>query len=194
MKHKSNIALLLATVALGLFSFTTAIQSDSYHVLTEKSKVVWVGKKLGGEHTGIVKLKSGSITMDGDVITSGEMVVDMKSIKVTDSESQKLLNHIKGSDFFNVAKHPTSKLIITGSKLVGTDSLKVSGKMTILDKTNPITFYAVNTGKTENFRIYSADLSIDRTKYGITYKSSMLGDATIYDDFDLKIKLALKKD
>ncbi len=183
----------IGLTAISLMSFTAAVTSENFTAVKEKTKIEWTGRKVGGEHEGIVKLKSGDVTLDGDIITSGTLVMDMTTIKPTDTESKKLTNHIKGEDFFNVKAFPESKLVITGSKAMKDGKLEVTGKMTILGKTNDITFMATNTGKTENYRIYATNISIDRTKYGITYKSSILGDATIKDNFDIKVKLVLKK-
>ncbi|MBO6515975.1 MAG: YceI family protein [Bacteroidia bacterium] len=196
-KKIKNITLLLLA-ATSLFAFKTATQEETFNVLKDKSKVQWIGRKTGGMHEGVVAIKSGSLTLDGDVITSGTIVVDMTTVRATDTESKKLANHIKSEDFFNVSAYPESKIVITGSKVLGTDSLgitklEVTGNMTILDKTNPITFIARNTGKSDLSRIYRANLTIDRTKYGITYKSSALGNAYIKDNFELKVKIAAKK-
>jgi polyisoprenoid-binding protein YceI len=180
-------------IATSLMSFTAAVTSEKYTAVKEKTKIQWTGKKVGGEHEGIVKLKSGELTMEGDIITAGTLIMDMTTIRPTDTESKKLSNHIRGEDFFNVKAYPESKLVITSSKALEGDKLEITGKMTILDKTQDITFIAVNTAKTENYRFYSSNISIDRTKYGITYKSSLLGDATIRDNFDIKVKLVVKK-
>ncbi len=198
MKNNLKYSLLVVLIGITLFSFTESITSLDYEVLTAKSEVKWTGRKPGGEHTGTVDLKSGSFSIENDIITSGSFVLDMTSIKVTDSESQKLLNHIKSEDFFNVQKYTESKLVITSGKSTAVDdkgkhTLELTGNLTILDKTLPITFTAKNTAKTENFMVYSSSITIDRTKYGITYKSSLLGDAMINDEFDMDIKLFAKK-
>lgn len=198
MINRIKTTSILATAALALFSFTMAVTGDGYTVLTSKSSVKWTGYKPGGQHQGTVDIKSGSFTLDGDIIQTGSVVIDMTSLKVTDSESTKLYNHLRGEDFFNVAKHKTSTLTIKSSKSVSVDTsgrhtLEVTGDLTILGKTQPITFKATNTAKTDNYMFYYTNLTIDRTKFGITYKSSMLGDAMINDDFDLAIKIIAKK-
>ncbi len=187
-----------ALAALTLMSFTLAIQEVSYSVRLDKSKVEWTGRKISGQHVGIIKIKSGSFKLTENLISSGKFVIDMTTIKATDTENPKLANHIKGEDFFNVKTYPESTLTITGSTSQGVDSLgvetlEVTGTMTILDKTKDITFKARNTATTENFVIYKVKLNIDRTAYGITYKSSALGEATIHDNFELKIKLVGEK-
>ncbi len=198
MNKKTKTTTILSLIGLTLLSFTAAVTATDYTVLASKSTVKWTGYKPGGEHQGIVKIKSGTLSMEEDMITSGNIVIDMPTIKVTDSESTKLLNHLKGQDFFNVAKFPTSTLVLTDCKSLSVDStgkhtLQMTGNMTILGKTQSLTFTAVNTAKTANYMFYNAKLTIDRTKFGITYKSSLLGDAMIKDNFDLAIKLIAKK-
>ena len=189
---KSMLLTLLAAFGITLMSF---VQDDSseYKVRTDKSELQWIGRKMGGEHTGLVGLKSGSFTVKDSVITAGTFVIDMTSISVTDSESKKLLNHVKGVDFFNVDQFKESKLVITGSTKDGKDMLKVSGNLTIVGKTNPITFSAHRIGQTEHYLLYSAVIKIDRTKWGIEYRSSAVGDAFIDDVFDIKVKLTSEK-
>lgn len=198
MIKKIKTSAFLAFVALSLFSFTTAITGVDYTVLGAKSSIKWTGYKPGGEHQGIVNIKSGNLTIEDDIIQSGTVVIDMPTIKVTDSESPKLLRHLKSEDFFNVVNYPTSTLVIKSSKSIGVDTvgkhtLEVIADLTILGKTQSITFKAMNTAKTDNYMFYNSNITIDRTKFGITYKSSLLGDAMIKDNFDLVVKLRAKK-
>ncbi len=175
-------------IALSLNSFTASDTSETFKARTDKSDVVWIARKVGGEHTGTVDLKSGSFEVKDELITSGTFIMDMTTIEITDTESKKLHNHLRSKDFFHVDVYKESKLVITGSKLVE-GKLMVSGNLTIRDITNPISFEAVNIGKTENFRIYSSTMSVDRTKYGIVYRSSAVGDTFIKDFFDIKVKI-----
>ena len=73
-------------------SFTAAITAQTdFTILASKSNVKWTGYKPGGQHQGTVDVKSGSFAMDGDIIQSGSVVIDMTSLKVTDSESSKVI-------------------------------------------------------------------------------------------------------
>jgi len=179
-------------IALSLNSFTASDTSESFKALTDKSDVVWIARKVGGEHTGTVDLKSGSFEVKDELITSGTFIMDMTTIEMTDTESKKLHNHLRSKDFFHVDVYKESKLVITGSKMVE-GKLMVTGNLTIRDITNPISFEAVNIGKTENFRIYSSTISVDRTKFGIVYRSSAVGDTFIKDFFDIKVKITGEK-
>lgn len=189
MKKTQVLLLALLAISSTLVGFVQDDVVHEYKARTDKTDLQWIGRKIGGEHTGTVGLKSGSFTVKNDLITSGTFVIDMTTIAVTDSDSKKLLNHIKGPDFFNVDKYKESKLVITGSTKSGEDMLNVTANLTILDKTNPITFSAHQIGKTEHFLLYSSTIKIDRTKWGIVYRSSAVEDAFIDDVFDLKIRL-----
>ena len=92
MNKKTKTTTILSLIGLTLLSFTAAVTATDYTVLASKSTVKWTGYKPGGEHQGIVKIKSGTLSMEEDMITSGNIVIDMPTIKVTDSESTKLLN------------------------------------------------------------------------------------------------------
>lgn len=188
-KNKNLLLAFTLITVTSLLAFTTDVKTDSYKAMPAKTSLNWTGYKLGGQHTGTIDLKSGSFTVKDSLISSGSFVIDMKSIKVTDSESKKLYDHIRGPEFFNVNQYPESKLVITSSEKIDSKHQKVTGNLTILDKTNPITFTATLLTQSEHYVFYQTDLSIDRTKYGITYKSSAVGDATIFDEFGLHIKL-----
>lgn len=66
-------------------------------------------KKIVGGHNGNVSTKDGFLTFTGDIITSGEINVDMKTITVadipaTDEYNAKLVGHLKGPDFLMLKK------------------------------------------------------------------------------------------
>ena len=71
------------------------------------------------------------------------------------------------------------------------DGKKLSGKMTIKGKTNPISFSYKKSGKK-----YSGQLIFDRTKYSIVYGSGNffknLGDKVIKDKVEVNFSVVLK--
>ncbi len=175
---KQVFAILLAS----LFSFTTMASVD----LT-KSEVKWEGsKKIGDNHKGTVAFKSADLKVEKNAIKSGEFVVDMNTISATDVKDEsktKLDGHLKSADFFDVAKYPTAKFVI---KSVAAN--KVTGDLTIKDKTETVTF-DVKTDK----KVSISTLEIDRTKFGVIYNSSNfvknLGDKVINDTIKLEFKI-----
>ena len=82
-----------------LVSFVPA-SSHSFADLTvnlEKSRIDWVGSKKSDFHTGIVPLKSGSLSVDGGKLTGGKFVIDMANLKVTDGAGDRLAGHLKSA-------------------------------------------------------------------------------------------------
>lgn len=185
-------ALLLLTLS-GLFLLNVGAQ-NKLTADTSKTKLLWLGEKVTGEHTGSINLKSGWLTWQDNKIVSGEFNIDMASLKEAEN-SDKLLGHLKSDDFFGVVKYPLAKLVLTGSTPFDKGSGVVSGTLTIKDKTNPIEFKATRQKKDDGTWFF-ANISIDRTKYDIRYGSGSffdnLGDKTIYDEFKLKVNLLVK--
>jgi len=184
--------LLLLTLS-GLFLINVGAQSK-LTADTTKTKLLWLGEKVTGQHTGTINLQSGWLTWQDNKITSGEFDIDMASLKDTENNKM-LIGHLKSDDFFGVVKYPLAKLVITGSTPFDKGSGMVTGTLTIKDITNPIEFKAT-TQKKDDGTWFFANITIDRTKYNIRYGSGSffdnLGDKTIYDDFNLKGNILVK--
>jgi polyisoprenoid-binding protein YceI len=195
----------LLTMMLALTTTLTAVaadkpMADSYKIDSATSPVKWLGKKIVGQHSGNVTVKDGSIAFAGDLISSGEINVDMNTITVTDIPAAdemngKLTGHLKSPDFFNVAKYPDAKLTILSSEKTK-KGLKVKGNLTFIGKTNPIEFDVVVKKSNSSVNLKS-DVTIDRTKWDLKYGSGSfftdLGDKAIDNNFLLTVDLTAKK-
>jgi polyisoprenoid-binding protein YceI len=161
----------------------------------EKTSLSWLGEKVTGQHTGTIMLQSGWLNLQGNKVVSGEIIIDMTTIKESEG-NEKLMQHLKSDDFFGVEKFPTSKLVIAGSSSFDKGSGLVQGNLTIKGVTNPIEFKAAMQKTDDGIRFF-ANITVDRTKYNIRYGSGTffdnLGDKTIYDEFKLKVNLLVKK-
>lgn len=187
MKNRNSKITLLLILAVSLMSFTTI--SDKI-VKIEESNVTWKGYKVGGEHTGTIDLKSGTLTFDGDKLTGGNFTIDMTTINTTDLEGEykgKLDGHLKSDDFFGVEEYPTATLLIT-SVTSEKNNYTANADITIKGITEAITFPINIEDNTA-----TVNLKIDRTKHKITYKSpsllETLKDKAIYDEFDINVTL-----
>lgn len=171
----------------------------TYTVDTEASSVAWLGKKVTGEHNGVVNLKEGSFTFEDGALTGGTFTVDMKSIVDSDLSGEwkeKLEGHLKSDDFFGVEKFPTASFTITKAVPQGPGKYKVIGNITIKGKTEEIQFPA-DLEEKDGKVVGTASLTIDRSKFDVRYGSGSffddLGDKTIYDNFDLTVTIVANK-
>ena len=168
---------------------------------TQKSNVIWKGKKLTGEHMGTVMLTSGSVEVVDDMVTSTNLILDMTSITVTDIQDEvdngKLVGHLKSEDFFSVEKNPTASFKATSFKPLkgenkGDANYSVTGELTIKGITNTISFPATVMTKGDVLTA-NATATFDRTKWDIKYSSASffdsLGDRVIYDDVEFEFHL-----
>lgn len=182
---KTNATVILA---VSFFSFTM-LKEKTVNVKT--STINWVGKKVTGSHEGTINLQSGVLKFDDNKLVGGEFVIDMSTITVTDLEGKSknsLEGHLKSDDFFGVENHKTATLKITDVSKLKDGIYEVSSDLTIKGITLSHGFTLImddNTAKTT--------LTIDRTKFGIKYKSGSffddLKDKAIYDDFTLDVNL-----
>ena len=172
-----------------LLSFLISFSQTTKKVDIKKSKIEWLGQKVGGEHFGVIQLKSGQITFSSEnMIVDGEFIVDMSTIECTDLKGrakQSIESHLKDEDFFDVKKHQTSKLKITSS-----DENKIYGTITIKGYSEPIEFDYKLQSRGGQYIIFS-EIKIDRTKFDISYKSKSIFpdqflDNFIYDEFIIK--------
>jgi polyisoprenoid-binding protein YceI len=183
------------TLILTLAVLTFSLNAQSVKVNTANSKLIWVGKKVTGEHTGTIMLKSGEIILNGKEIAGGTFVFDMKTIKVTDLEGdmkKQLEGHLESDDFFSVANHPKAKFVIKGVEKIKGNEYKIKGNLTIKGITKPVIFKSMVKVKGKMVMVKGSAI-VDRTKYDIKYGSGSffkgLGDKVINDEFALSFEI-----
>lgn len=193
---KQILLITLSVVAVAMSSFTGKEKKTTLSVNVAESKVVWLGKKVTGEHTGTIGIAQGNLEFSKDQLSGGTFEIDMKSIANTDIEDQeyskKLEGHLKSDDFFGVEKFPKSTLVIKKVKLEAGNKYHVKGEITIKGITNAIEF-PVEVIVAGSKATASATITIDRSKFEVKYGSGSffddLGDKMIYDEFTLEVTL-----
>lgn len=189
--------ILLTASALAL---SLACMGQAYTVDPEASRLMWTGTKMTGEHTGEVRIKEGTITMNGRDLGAADITVDMGSITCTDitnpASNAKLVGHLKSTDFFGVEEHPLATFRTTKVEGLpassGQPNYRVTGDLTIKGITHPATFEVLVRpgGDVVNA---AANLTFDRSKYDIRYRSGSffdgLGDKLIHDEVKLTFDL-----
>jgi polyisoprenoid-binding protein YceI len=214
MKTIQKIAISVWVLTL-VFSYTaltagndpgkkSTLKATTLNVDPAKSQIIWNAKKVGGEHTGNVKLSKGTMTVQGSKLTGGVFVMDMTTIVDTDLTNAdfntKLTTHLKSEDFFSVEKHPTSTFKITKAEPIakakaGEANYTITGDLTIKGITHSLSFPA--TVKINgNMAEATAKFDIDRTKWDIKYRAAIIGtaaDKIIDDNFTIDLKVVAGK-
>jgi len=149
-----------------------------YSLVIPESFVNWKGMHVmgGNGHQGYIKPLTGTLALDANgAIAGGYFELDMNTITITDkkdtSSDNGLVSHLKDPDFFDVKKYPKGTFqLIKAIKTSSDSSYNITGQLTLRAITQEIHFPATIVRNGENI-IATASLTIDRTKWGITYQS-----------------------
>ena len=181
----------LLIFTIGCFFTLQSFTIEKEDIKIKNSTLTWVGSKITGSHEGTIDLKSGYLTLDNNDLVGGEFVIDMTTIVCTDLSGKgkaSIESHLKSDDFFSVDKFPNASLTILNVEKKNLGQYQVNANITIKGFTQKIVFDAELEEKTAN-----AKLIIDRTLFGIIYKSGNffeeLADKAIYDEFEISIEL-----
>jgi polyisoprenoid-binding protein YceI len=161
-----------------------------YTVDAAACEVVWIGRKVTGEHRGNISISSGDFKVYGGAIVGGTINVDMTSMTNTDLDAEsgaELLGHLASDDFFGTAQHPTATLSIE-TYVPAENGGTVKGMMTIKGISKPVSFDVI-ANPTEGGLELRGMMKVNRTEYEIKYGSGTfienLGDKAIDDIFEL---------
>lgn len=171
-------------------SFSLPVSKEK--VDTKASTIHWKGYKVVGSHEGDINLNFGFLDFKNGTLAGGEFSINMSSIICTDLEGEykgQLEGHLKNADFFDTENHPNATLKITEVAVgLSQNAYHLTADLTIKGITQEIEFDA-----TLNDGTATANIKIDRTKFGIKYGSGSffegLGDRMIYNEFDLAVNL-----
>ena len=122
--------------------------------------------------------KEGTVQLDRAAKTGRvEITIDMASVNTGVAPFE---GHLKGKDFFDVANFPTAKFVADKFTFNGDKVTEVSGMLTLLGKTNPVTL------KAGNFGCYNSPMlkrevcggdfeaTLQRSQWGVVYAMPMV--------------------
>jgi len=198
MIMKRTLLALVATFALAVAGPLQA-EVKRFEIDPVASSIKWHGAKVGADHFGKVRLKSGWLTLDGEQVTGGEFVADMTSITNDDlskkSQNTRLVKHLLSDDFFNTKKFPESKVVIAQATAKGGGQHELTGLITIRNIAQPVTFTAHITVADDTLT-GKGKLTFNRAKHEVKFNSgsfaTRLGDKLIYDEVPLEVALVAR--
>jgi polyisoprenoid-binding protein YceI len=197
-KRDSNFLVALKKCSDKGITPTSAINNapldGEYRFDRKTSMIHWTGRKIAGEHSGSIKIRSGVFTMTGGTIIGGEIVVEMGTIQSGDLKGEDKTNlegHLRSDDFFGTKEHPTATFALHSSKMAANGGVEVSGTLTIKGESQPAKALLHFAGG--EAVVATVKMIFDRTDFGIRYGSGSffddLGDQTINDEVALKMLL-----
>lgn len=172
----------------------TANANDKMFNITG-GQLMWTGTKVGGQHSGTVKIKGGDIAASNGKVSAGTVNIDMSSITVTDLKAgdgkEDLEGHLKNEDFFNTAAHSMATFKVTSATGSGT-STSITGDLTIKGITKSITIPANVVMAGDKISVVTPSFKINRTDWDVKYGSGLIGtaaDKIIHDEIGLVLSL-----
>ena len=179
------------SIAALLVCFNSLQAAETLELNAETSKIEFVGKKSDGKHTGGFKKFTTKAIADFEKPENGKLDIEIEADSLW-SDDEKLTNHLKNPDFFDVRKHEkitfkTTGLSIGEDDTDGKGNAKIKGDLTLLGKTAEIEVpckVAINEKTIE----VAATFVIDRTRWGMTY-----GEGKISNDVDVTALLIFNR-
>lgn len=167
-----------------------------FTVASAQSNIDWIGRKVTGTHYGTIDIKEGALILNDGKLTGGSFVVDTTSIRILDvtdpATNAQFAGHLASADFFASEQFPEAEFVATSVEQKENKSYKINGNLTIRGITSPISFDAAIHIDGDELTA-SGKIVVDRTRYGMKFRSGNffkdLGDALIYNEFDLIISI-----
>jgi polyisoprenoid-binding protein YceI len=173
-------AILLGTLLVS----GTAFAGGTFPLTAKNTKIEFIGTKPQGKHVGGFETVTGTAKAGADATTlKVEVEIDTNSLY---SDTPKLTQHLKSSDFFAVKDHPKAKFV--SSKVEkAEDGYKITGDLTMLGKTKTITFPATIKSSDDSLTVTS-EFKINRQDFGMSF-----GKGKVDDEVTIKVSLKATK-
>ncbi|WP_193210442.1 YceI family protein [Luteolibacter marinus] len=158
------------------------------YVFTPESTIGFTGSKVTGKHDGGFKSFTGyfSVADGAPVGNDHKVVIDMTS---TWSDAEKLTEHLKAPDFFDVEKFPETTFDVTEIKKESDTAYTVSGNFKLHGVEKNISFPATVSQDGDTVKI-QAEFDINRKDFGILYPGKT--DDLIRDEVVIRLDLQAK--
>ncbi|PZQ44735.1 MAG: polyisoprenoid-binding protein [Micavibrio aeruginosavorus] len=176
---------LLAVAAL--FGSTTAHAADTYAFDPTHTSVIWSAVHFGNSSPhGIFSNIEGSLTLDEANPAASKLDVTVPIDKLA-TGIDKFNTHLLSKDFFNVAEFPTAKFVSTKVEKTGDKTAKVTGDLTLVGVTKPVTLdvtfnnKGINPMNKKETVGFSASGVIKRSEFGIKYALPNVSDDVVLE-------------
>lgn len=189
---------ILALAVLGLVWTSVPAAAQTWNIDSTHSQTSFaVTHLMVATVRGAFGKTSGTVDYDGKDLNSLKVnaTVDIASI---DTREPKRDEHLKGADFFDVAKFPTATFVSKRAEATGQGKFKLVGDLTLHGVTKEITLDVTGPtapvkGSRGEARIgATATTTINRKDFGVTWNRALDGGGVVVsDEVQLTIDLSL---
>ncbi len=175
-------------IICGLMAFNQAIAADTYTLDPDHSYVLYDINHLGfSTQSGKWKNVNGTISLDEQNPAKSKVDVTIKVGDDLVTGNPELDKHLKGEQFFEVAKYPIATFVSDGVITSNNKTAQVHGILTLHGVSKPVTLDAVFNKKAPNIITnkmtvgFSAKAKLKRSDFGMTTLIPALGDDVTLD-------------
>lgn len=113
-----------------------------------------------------------------------DVTIDVNSVSTGDEKRD---GHLRSPDFFDVEHYPTATFKSTKVELLGADSARVFGDLTLKGVSRPVTLEVTREGETKNMRGermmgFSVRTSISRKEWDLTWNVALESGGVLVGD------------
>jgi polyisoprenoid-binding protein YceI len=195
MKNFLRHSLLLAslTVAPAFVLTTAAHAAETYTIDPTHTAVTWTINHFGFSNPwGKFSLITGTLVLDEQTPQNSKVSVTIPTANLV-TGFDKLDEHLKSKDFFDVEKYPTATFESTKVTVTGKETATVEGTLTLHGMSKPETLSVTLNKIGENMMKrktagFSATATIKRSDFGISsYLPGLADDVKLYIESESNI-------
>jgi polyisoprenoid-binding protein YceI len=174
-KPKANVSNSTTNTAATNTATNTATanaKTETLGITPDNSKIEFTGSKVTGHNDGGFKKFNGTISLVNEKVEGSKVTVDIETPSLF-ADQDKLTEHLKSPDFFDVAKFPKANFTSTNiapDTTKGSDNYTVTGDLDLHGQKKSITFPATIKITPDDVTV-NAEFSINRTDFGIVYQN-----------------------
>lgn len=171
-------------LTLGIFAALSAsAEKLTYEIDPNHSGVNFAVRHFFNDVNGSFGEFSGTVTLDTDDVTKSSTKASIQA-KSVNTNNNKRDGHLQKDDYFNVAKFPTLEFESTEWEKIDDDTYKVTGNLTILGVSKPVTMEVDYLGKMDGTGHYEGleiigfkgATKIKRSDWGLDAGGPIVGD------------------
>ena len=180
--------IIIACSILLLPTMTTAFE---WHIVPSKSSLHFKAIQNNAPITGEFKTFSGDIDFDQQALHKSHVniVVDTASVSTSFKD---VADALKTAEWFDIKTFPKATFTANDFKKTGNNTYDANGKLTLRDKTLPLTLHFILDKYTDQEAIVSGNANLKRTAFEIG-KGEWASTKEIKDDVEINFKIEATK-